>query len=89
VADGRQSLKDREPFTVFTDLIDLERAVAKAKTLATNRVNFILGHQDPNDYDAFEKYRLEGKNLVAIVKELDSILETLDKRTKKLPGACN
>lgn len=89
LADGRENLKNRQPFGAFNAVVDLERSVAKAKSLATNRVNFILEHQNPADYDAFEKYRLEGKNLVAIVKDLDSVLETLDGRTKKLPGTCN
>lgn len=89
LADGRRSLKDGAAFAALNSIVDLQRAVATAKSLATNRVNYILEHQDPRDYDAFEKYRLEGKNLVAIVKDLDSVLETLDGRTKKLPGACN
>lgn len=88
LADGRSSLKDRSAYAALGSVVDLERAVATAKSLATNRVNYILEHQDPKDYDAFEKYRLEGKNLVAVVKELDAVLETLDGRTKKLPGVC-
>lgn len=88
LADGRHSLKDRNAYAALDSIVDLQRAVATAKSLATNRVNYILEHQDPRDYDAYEKYRLEGKNLVAIVKELDAVLETLDGRTKKLPGSC-
>lgn len=88
LADGRRSLRERDAFAALDSIVDLQRAVAIAKSLATNRVNYILEHQDPRDYDGFEKYRLEGRNLVAIVKDLDSVLETLDGRTKKLPGAC-
>ncbi|MDK9724655.1 MAG: hypothetical protein OEL88_07170 [Sterolibacteriaceae bacterium MAG5] len=89
LADGRHSLKDRNAYAALDSVIELQRTIATAKSLATNRVNYILEHQDPGDYDVYEKYRLEGKNLVAIVKELDSVLETLDGRTKKLPGACH
>ncbi|CAG0977847.1 hypothetical protein RHDC4_01691 [Rhodocyclaceae bacterium] len=88
LADGRRSLKERDAFAALESIVDLQRAVATAKSLATNRVNYILERQDPRDYDGFEKYRLEGRNLVAIVKDLDSVLETLDGRTKKLPGTC-
>lgn len=89
LADGRQSIKDRAPLATIDSFVAIERSVARAKSLATDRVNFILNHQDPADYDAFEKYRLEGRNLVATVKELDAVLETLDSRPKKLPSTCN
>lgn len=89
VADGRHALKAHDGLKALGSIIDLEKAIAQAKALATDRVNFIVGHQDPADYDAFEKYRLEGKNLVSVVKALDATLETLDSRTKALPSACN
>jgi hypothetical protein len=89
VADGRHALKEHNAFGALGSIVDLEKAIAAAKALATNRVNFIVSHQDPADYDTFEKYRLEGKNLVGVVKALVSMLEAVDSRTKELPRACN
>ncbi len=89
VADGRHALKAHDGLKALGAIVDLEKAIAQAKAMATDRVNYIVARQDPADYDAFEKSRLEGKNLVGVVKVLDSTLETLDSRTKALPRACN
>jgi hypothetical protein len=89
LAGGRRALKEHDGFAALGSIIDLEKSLAQAKTLATNRVNFILAHQDASDYDAYEKYRLEGRDLVGVVKALDSALEVLSGRTKQLPKACS
>jgi hypothetical protein len=36
----------------------------------------------------FEKHRLEGKNLVEIVKQIDSVLEEINNLPTKLPDKC-
>jgi hypothetical protein len=89
VEEARQALKAHDALALTTAVVDVEKTVAQAKALATNRVNFILGHQDPQDFDSFEKYRLEGRNLVATVRELDAVLETLSEWTKRIPKGCS
>lgn len=89
LAGGRRALKEGDGFAALDAILDLEKSLVQAKTLATDRVNFILAHQDPGDYDAYERYRLEGRKLVAIVKTLDGGLETLSNRTRRLPRACS
>lgn len=86
---GRRAFKRHEGLTVLRALNDMEAAISRAKRIATTRVNDILAKQNPADPDAFEKGRLEGKNLVAIVKEIDGGLEQLAARTRKPPGMCD
>ncbi|MDD5248947.1 MAG: hypothetical protein PHY45_08175 [Rhodocyclaceae bacterium] len=88
LANGRRALKRQDAFEALKAVAELKKSMARAKGMATNRVNHILQVQDPADYDAFEKYRLEGKMLVEIVKQIDAALETLS-RPQKLPGLCD
>jgi hypothetical protein len=89
VSAGRRALREREPSDALDAIVDLQKILARAKSLATNRVNDILRLQDPADHGAFEKYRLEGQMLVAIVRDLDSALLTLGNRTQDVPGTCH
>ena len=89
LAQGRHALKNQDAYAALNALSQLKQALAKAKRIATDRVNHILQVQDPSDYDGFEKYRLEGKNLVEIVKRLDAQFETIDAPNRALPGICN
>lgn len=88
LADGRHALNSYGGFEVINAADAVGLALSNAKRIATNRVNDILRRQDPTDFDAFEKYRLEGKQLVSTVKRIDATLETLGNRTRKLPGIC-
>lgn len=89
VANGRRALKRHEGLSVLGSLDESESSASRAKRIATSRVNDILAKQNPADPEAFEKGRLEGKNLVAIVKDIDGVLEALAGRTRKLPGMCD
>lgn len=89
VKHGRRSLKAGAAFDALDALPELQKLLAKAKSLATNRVNEIMRIQDPRDATEFERLRLEGKNLLPTVKEIDRAMEILDGRTKQLPGMCS
>lgn len=88
VKDGRAAVKARKGLSAVGALSDLLPQLARAKSLATNRVNDIMRIQNPGSPDEYEKLRLEGRNLVATVKQVDSALEAVVRRTKRLPGIC-
>lgn len=89
VADGRRALKEKDAFAALKAAAEIKKPLARAKNMATNRVNEILRVQDPADYDAFEKYRLEGKQLVEVVRQINTALEMLSDPSRKLPGRCD
>ena len=89
LAEGRAALKDQDAYAALKAADALRQALARAKNLATNRVNRILQLQNPADYDAYEKYRLEGKDLVEIVKQIDAALDALSSRSQALPPTCD
>lgn len=89
LAEGRRALKERDAFAALKSVPRFEKPMARAKSMATDRVNHILQVQDPADYDAFEKYRLEGKKLVEIVKRIDAAFEAANNRSRKLPAMCD
>lgn len=88
LADGRRALKEKDAFAALKVVAEIKKPLARAKNMATNRVNEILRAQDPSDYDAFEKYRLEGKKLVEVVRQIDVALELLSDPSRKLPSRC-
>jgi hypothetical protein len=88
ISAGRLALKKQKAIAALGAIDDAEEIVSRLKRIATTRVNDILKKQDPSDPEAFEKYRIEGKKLVEIARQLDSGLETLATRPKKLPGMC-
>ncbi|HLA36152.1 MAG TPA: hypothetical protein VJ001_14915 [Rhodocyclaceae bacterium] len=86
--EGRRALKRREGLSALAAVADVEMALLTAKQLAAERVNFILQLQNPNNADEFEQFRLEGKSLTGAIIEINSMLETLAARHRKLPGMC-
>ena len=89
LAEGRDALQNQDGLAALAALEGIEKSLSHAKRQATNRVNELLRRRDPSDPNAFEKYRLEGKGLVATVKQIDAALETLGERTGKPSGMCN
>lgn len=89
LAAGRAAQAERKGFATLNAIDSVEQSLSKMKRLATTRVNDILKKQDPQDPDAFEKYRIEGKMLVAIVKRIDESLEQLSGRRRFRKGACD
>lgn len=86
---AKRALKEKEALAVLGAMSELQQLLARAKATATNRVNDIVRLQDPGKPDEFERLRLEGKNLVVVVRRIDAALETIDRRSRDLPKACN
>lgn len=88
VKEARLAAKEKRAFALLGAVTELTKSLVRAKTQAVNRVNDILKVADPANPDAFNKDRLEGKNLVEVVKHIDAVLEEIDRRPKKLPDIC-
>ncbi len=86
---ARKAMKKREAFTVIDSVTDLAQSLSKAKGMAVDRVNEILATRTPSGAVEFEKNRLEGKNLVEVVRQIDSVLEAIDNLPRKLPEKCS